>query len=289
MKCGYLGREGSYSYLALREAFPGLIPVSCDTFAEIIESVDTGILERGILPVENSTEGAVTAVMDSLLNLNAASLQGETIYTVRHYLASTDGRIAHVRFAYSHPQAIEQCRHFFRVHYPAIRLVPCESTSKACQLAKDEGMGAAAIASRWAADYHGLKPICGDIQDNQFNQTRFVLLGIGSPTSTGCDKTAIAFSFHHDTAGSLHQILEIFAGHEINLTRIESRPAKMELGKYVFFIDFEGHQQDAHVVAAMEKIQLMTRRFHVFGSFPQAAKIGENSKISDPERDPRKD
>lgn len=270
MICGYLGPQGSYSDLALREAFPTLTPLACHTFSEIIEEVEAGKLDRGLLPVENSTEGAVTLVMDSLLGLTEASIQAEIIYTVCHHLFSVDGDINTVIKAYSHPQAIEQCRHFFKTHYPHIQLMPCESTSTACILAEKQGVGTAAIASHWAGIHHGLKHIRGNIQDNQFNQTRFVLLGKGTSAPTGNDKTAIAFSFHHDRAGSLFQILQIFAETDINLSRIESRPAKMELGQYIFFIDFEGHREEPHVRNVLEKLRLLTRRFYLFGSFPRA-------------------
>ena len=270
MICGYLGPQGSYSDLALREAFPDLTPLACTTFSEIIEEVEGGRLDRGLLPVENSTEGAVTLVMDSLLTLEQASIQAEIIYTVCHHLFSLDGDIKNIKKAYSHPQAIEQCRHFFKNHYPHIQLIPCESTSTACILAAEQGEGSAAIASHWAGSYHGLKHIMGNIQDNQFNQTRFVLLGKGSSKPTGHDKTAIAFSFHRDRAGSLFQILQLFAEAEINLSRIESRPAKMELGQYIFFVDFEGHREELHVQNVLEKLQLLTRRFYLFGSFPRA-------------------
>ena len=267
MKCGYLGPKGSFSYLALVEAFPELTPVACDTFAEITEKVDAGILERAILPVENSTEGAVTSVMDNLLILNQASILAETVLTVTHHLYSVDPGIASIHTVFSHPQAIEQCRHFFRNHFPGIQLIPCESTSAACVLAKERGVGTGAITSKWAGTHNGLQLAARSIQDNRFNQTRFILLGIGHPPATGNDKTAIAFSFHRDYAGSLYLILKIFADQNINLTRIESRPAKMELGQYIFFIDFEGHQNDAAVKEVLEKIGLLTRNLFVFGSF----------------------
>ncbi|SMP68160.1 prephenate dehydratase [Anoxynatronum buryatiense] len=273
MICGYLGPQGSYSYLALTEGFPEMTPEACDTFSEIIEKVDTGAIAAGLLPVENSTEGAVTAVMDSLLTLQHGAIQAEVIYTVCHHLFMAEKDEAAMNTAYSHPQAIEQCRHFFRTHYPGVKLVPCESTSTACLLAKEAGNGTAAIASRWAGLHHGLKPVRGNIQDNRFNQTRFVLLGTGTPQPTGNDKTAIAFSFHRDTAGNLYEILKIFAEANVNLTRIESRPAKMELGQYVFFIDFEGHQQEPAIGAILEKLRLLTRTFIIFGSFPRAQRV----------------
>jgi len=273
MICGYLGPQGSYSYLALTEGFPEMMPEPCDTFAEIIEKVDAGVMGAGLLPVENSTEGAVTAVMDSLLTMQRGAIQAEVIYTVCHHLFRVQGDDTALKTAYSHPQAIEQCRHFFRRHYPEAKLVPCESTSAACLMATQAGDGAADIASHWAGLYHGLEPVRGNIQDNRFNQTRFVLLGTGTTQPTGNDKTAIAFSFHRDTAGNLYEILKIFAEANINLTRIESRPAKMELGQYVFFIDFEGHQQDSAIQDILEKLQLLTRTFYILGSFPKDQRV----------------
>ena len=270
MKCGYLGQKGSFSYLALVEAFPELTPVACDTFAEITEKVDAGILERAILPVENSTEGAVTSVMDNLLVLKQAGILAETVLTVTHHLYSVDPNVASIHTVFSHPQAIEQCRHFFRNHFPDIQLIPCESTSSACVLAKERGIGTGAITSKWAGTHNGLQLAAKSIQDNRFNQTRFILLGIGHPPATGNDKTAIAFSFHRDYAGSLYLILKIFADQNINLTRIESRPAKMELGQYLFFVDFEGHQKDAVVREVLEKVSFMTRNLYIFGSFTRA-------------------
>ena len=272
MECGYLGPKGSYSYLALTDGYPELVPVACSTFTEIIEKIEDHSLPYGFLPVENSTEGAVTAVMDSLLDLNDIVIQGEVTYRIRHHLFSIDGKMEKIHCAISHPQALEQCRGFFRKNFPDIIMQSCESTSAACIEAKKKGCGYGAIASQWAGEYHGLKAAQHDIQDNRFNQTRFVKLGKGDQAPTGKDKTAMAFSFQKDLPGSLHQILKIFADQNINLSRIESRPAKQELGQYIFFIDFHGHCQDKAVKTALREIRKKTRKLYIFGSFPRADK-----------------
>ena len=272
MECGYLGPKGSYSYLALVEAFPKLEPVGCESFIEVLEKVEKSILPYGLLPVENSTEGAVTAVMDSLLDLKDIVIQGEVTYRIRHHLFNASGDISRVEYVISHPQALEQCRRFFRREYPHVKLIGSESTSAACQMAKEKGSQYAAVASMWAGDHNGLKTASMDIQDNRFNQTRFVKLGRGRKAPTGIDKTAIAFSFQEDQPGSLYQILRIFADKNINLSRIESRPAKQEMGQYIFFIDFHGHQEEEPIREVLSKLREKTRKLYIFGSFPRSEK-----------------
>lgn len=272
MECGYLGPKGSYSYLALAEAFPELEPVACESFMDVLEKMEHEVLPFGWLPVENSTEGAVTAVMDSLLDLKDIVLQGEVTYRIRHHLFNDSGDISGVEYVISHPQALEQCRRYFRREYPHIKLIGSESTSAACRTAKEKGSQYAAIASMWAGDHNRLKIAAMDIQDNRFNQTRFIKLGRGRKDPTGADKTAIAFSFEQDQPGSLYQILKIFADENINLSRIESRPAKQELGQYIFFIDFYGHQEEDPIREILLKLRMKTRKLYVFGSFPRSEK-----------------
>lgn len=272
MECGYLGPEGSYSYLALKEAFPQLEPVACSSFMEILEKLENKALAYGILPVENSTEGAVTSVMDSLLDLKEIVIQEEVTYHIRHHLFNTSGQLSEVEYVISHPQALEQCRGFLRKNYPHVKLINSESTSGACLQAQQKGRKYAAVASMWAGTHNGLKVACQDIQDNRFNQTRFVLLGRGEKQPTGIDKTSIAFSFQHDQPGSLYKILKIFADYEINLSRIESRPAKQELGQYIFFIDFYGHQEEEPIPGILELLRKKTRKLYIFGSFPRSEK-----------------
>ncbi|SDJ96651.1 prephenate dehydratase [Natronincola ferrireducens] len=268
MKLGYLGPEGSYSYTAAKYYAPNHMLVGMKTFKEIITAVEEGKLEEGILPIENSTEGAVTQVMDALMKTETSKIQGELILRVRHNLLSIGEAIEEINYVLSHPQALEQCREFFAVNYPHMTLIPCESSSTACQIAKEKGRQYAAIANSWAGENNGLKTLCKDIQDNVNNQTRFIIIGKESILPTGKDKTSIAFSFHDDYPGSLYSILKEFAEEKINLTRIESRPAKIELGKYIFYIDFQGHQKDTRCQGVLNRIEKNINKLKVFGSYP---------------------
>jgi len=271
MKIGYLGPEGSYSYMAGKEYDPKSELIPMKTFRQIINSVELGEIDRGILPIENSTEGAVTEVMDALMTTKSSKIQGEVILQVRHNLLSIEDNAKKLKYIISHPQAIEQCREFFAKHYPQVVFIPCDSTSSACKLAKEKGSQYGAIANNVAAQKNGLKILNNNIQDNCHNQTRFVVIGEGNQIPTGRDKTSIAFSFHDDFPGSLYMILKEFADENINLTRIESRPAKSEMGKYIFYIDFNGHQKDIKSKIILDNIEKKTRKLKVFGSYP----IGE--------------
>ncbi|WP_300298029.1 prephenate dehydratase [Anaerosolibacter sp.] len=268
MMLGYLGPEGSYSHTAARQYARDGILVGMKNFKQIITAVEEGTIEEGILPIENSTEGAVTQVMDHLMDTSNSKINGELILHVRHNLLSTGENVEELRYVLSHPQALEQCREFFENHYPHIQLTSCESTSYACKIAREKGLGYGAIANNLAAKNHGLKILHKDIQDNVNNQTRFVVIGRENAAATGMDKTSIAFSFHEDFPGSLYRVLKEFAEEKINLTRIESRPAKTELGKYIFYVDFEGHQEDAKSKIVLKNIENITNKLKIFGSYP---------------------
>jgi len=268
MQLGYLGPAGSYSYEAALLYSRQARPVAMKAFSEIIRGVEDGIIDEGILPIENSTEGAVTAVMDGLLKTKLAQIKGEVVLPVVHNLLGTGEKPADIRYVYSHPQAIEQCREFFQKNYPSAVLLPCESSSFACINAKKNGSAYGAIANTNAGEIYGLKTLFESVQDNFFNQTRFVILSREPSPPGGRDKTSIAFTFHNDRPGSLFRVLQEFAVEEINLTRIESRPAKAELGKYVFFIDFCGHSQTPEVRKILTNIAAMTNLFKILGSYP---------------------
>lgn len=267
MIIGYLGPEGSYSYEAALSYTEKASLEKMHTFREIIEGVEKGTIDIGVLPIENSTEGAVTQVMDGLLTMSLASIQGELIQQIHHHLLSK-GKLDDLIHVFSHPQAIEQCREFFYHKMPHITLIPCKSSSDACRIVSEKGVEYGAIASESAGIIHGLKTIAADIEDNSYNQTRFIIIGRDKTVVTGNDKTSIAFSFYDDHPGSLFQVLKEFATENINLTRVESRPAKAELGKYVFYIDFIGHIKDEAVIRVMNNVKIITNKFVVFGSYP---------------------
>lgn len=268
MELGYLGPEGSYSYIAANHYAGDGDIIAMKTFRQIITAVEEGTIEAGMLPIENSTEGAVTQVMDGLMNTVTSKIQGEMILQVRLNLLSVGENIEELRYVLSHPQPLEQCREFMVNHFPQVVLRPCGSTSEACKIAREEGKEYGAIANSWAAENNGLKILHRDIQDNANNQTRFIIIGRENTEPTGRDKTSIAFSFHDDFPGSLHSVLREFAEEKINLSRIESRPAKTELGKYIFYIDFHGHQEDIKSKKVLNNIERITNKLKIFGSYP---------------------
>lgn len=272
MKLGYLGPLGSYSYeVACRYAEKAAAAVECiplPGFAAIVDGVERGELDSGILPVENSTYGAVANAMDMLLSLGKAAVCGEMILAIEHCLLSTGRNLGEIQYVYSHEQALEQCHDFFSQRYPHIQQIPCSSTSQACRLAKEKGPAYGAVASKTAAQIYSLLVAEHNIQDNAFNQTRFLIISGKRFPPTGRDKTSIAFAFPGDCPGNLYNILRSFAGSNINLTRIESRPAKNTMGKYIFYIDFLGHLQNTADEGVLAEIRQQVEWLKILGSYP---------------------
>ncbi|MEN6567298.1 MAG: prephenate dehydratase [Veillonellales bacterium] len=272
MKLGYLGPSGSYSYeAACRYAVKSGEEAECipfSGFAAIINGVEQGSLDSGILPVENSTYGAVANAMDMLLSLCKTAVCGEIILDIEHCLLSSNPNINEIQYVYSHEQALEQCHNFFFERYPHIKQIFCSSTSQACQLAKKNGAAYGAVAGKTAAELYNLLVAEQNIQDNAFNQTRFLIIGGNRFAPTGWDKTSIAIAFPGDCPGNLYKILKSFADRNINLTRIESRPAKNTMGKYVFYIDFLGHIQADANVSLLEEIEKQVEWLKILGSYP---------------------
>lgn len=267
MKIGYLGPIGSYSYAAAKAYDSNADFIALKTFYEIIKSVECGRLDKGILPIENSTEGAVTSVMDGLLNTGKSNIIGEIVIPIYHNIISAEKEVKNIKHVYSHVQAIEQTREYFNKNYPEITFTPCSSTSKACIFAGEMGMGYGAIGNEESAEIYELNIVERNIQDNRFNQTRFIIIGeeVGRPY--GKLKTSIAFSCRDDRPGLLYDVLKEFACRNINLTRIESRPAKSEIGKYIFYIDFLGSRDEDVVKEILLHIKKSTDMLKVFGSY----------------------
>ena len=274
MKLGYLGPVGSYSYEAAGNYSArfghAVTLVAVSNFADIIDGVEAGTLDGGLVPVENSTYGAVATAMDLLLKLGRSQVCGEYVLNIEHCLLSSGRRAEDIRFVYSHEQALEQCRNFFRKEHPLIEMITCTSTSQACKLALAGGDYHGAVASSKAAAMYGLNILVENIQDNPCNQTRFLYIGKEGSQPSGNDKTSIAFAFASDHPGCLYNVFRLFAERGINMTRVESRPAKQLMGEYIFFIDFIGHVEDVLVAAVLDAIRAQTAWVKVFGSYPAA-------------------
>ncbi|MGI6091807.1 MAG: prephenate dehydratase [Veillonellaceae bacterium] len=272
MKIGYLGPPGSYSHEAACQYSANVAKdvqlIALPTFSAIIEGVERGVIANGIIPIENSTHGAVAVAMDSLVNLNNSTVCGEVVLNIEHYLLSANGVDNEIKYVFSHEQALGQCREFFLNRYPHIEFIQCGSTSQACELAKKNGSTYGAIAGKPAAKLYGLKVAAENVQDNDYNQTRFLIIGSTPPAPTGQDKTSIVFAFHDDCPGSLFGVMKAFATRDINLTRIESRPAKHTMGKYIFYIDFNGHAKEEACQAALQNIAGQVSWLKILGSYP---------------------
>lgn len=266
LRVAFLGPEGTFSHLAALRRFGNsalyLPQVSID---DVFAEVEKGAADVGITPVENSSEGAVSATMDQFIDSNLL-ICGEIFSKIRHVLMSKEETLESISVVYSHTQALNQCRNWLRVNLPAASLMPESSTAEAARIALTRS-GAAAIGNEVTATQHDLKILASDIQDSLSNTTRFLLLGKNKSAPTGSDRTSMVFAAPH-VPGSLHRALEHFAKRSVNLTRIESRPMKNKNWEYFFFVDIEGHQESRMVKEAIESLRLEVDFLKILGSYP---------------------
>ena len=265
----YLGPAGTWSELAALQfggAAATLLPLN--SMGGVVSAVETGLADTGVLPVENSLEGAVGTTLDLLIHEARLRITAEVVVPVRHMLMARPGKRVHeIKVLRSHPQALGQCRRFIERCLPNVQTVASLSTSAAvAEMLEDEH--GAAIATARAADLYPVEILARDIQDRDSNATRFVVLGIHDSPPTGDDKTSLCFSVRANRAGALVEVLQIIAAGGINLSKVESRPAGDQLGKYIFLLDLDGHRDDPHVGAVLESVRRVTDLFKVFGSYP---------------------
>ena len=270
-RIGVLGPQGTYSEKAAliwSKEKAGAALVYYPDFDYVLEAVQKGEVEAGIVPVENSLEGAVTAVMDLLLRLDVV-IVGEVNLPIKHCLVG-QGQ-GEIRVILSHPQALAQCRQYLHEHYPEAEIRTTGSTSHAARLAQ-EFPEMAAIAGQDTAERYGLSILAREIQDARDNITRFIVAGREGVGASGRDKTSLIIYLDKDRPGALFSILEEFARRNINLTRIESRPSRKGLGDYYFYIDLVGHIQDQAVGEAVAAARTKAAMIRVLGSYPRAEK-----------------
>jgi prephenate dehydratase len=270
-RVGYLGPPGTFSEEAVGRCDLAAAAERRDypTIAEVFEAVLRGDIDGGLLPIENSLEGAVTATLDLLAHRPGLRIRREVLLPVRQNLLAPPGvRLEEVRRVLSIPIAFAQCQGFFRARLPGVPMEPALSTAEAAQLAASRP-DAAAVASRAAAARYGLELLAEDIQDSDENVTRFVLVAREDEKPTGRDRTSIAFTLDRDRPGGLYEVLGEFARRQINLSKIESRPNRQALGHYVFFVDFEGHRQDPLGAEAIAGVLARVHALHLLGSYPR--------------------
>lgn len=269
IKVAYLGPEDSYSHLASIERFGQSVEfMRVGSIAAVFEEVNRGHADFGVVPLENSTDGRVADTLDMFMRLPQLKICAEVRLPIHHNLiANCDQQ--QIRRIYSKPQALSQCRNWLSKNVPHASLHEVASTATAAELAQREP-GAAAVASRQAAVRYGLRILFADIEDSVSNETRFAVIGNQESPRTGEDKTAIMFRIPHHP-GSLVEALGVFKSNKLNLTWIESFPARSPRSEYVFFVDFEGHIEDPKVKRGLAALEAHCEQLTILGSYPIAS------------------
>ena len=269
LRIGFLGPPGSFSHLAARRQFGASVEYdNLADIASIFHAVARHDNDYGLVPIENSSEGSVSATLDGLLD-SSVQVVAELLLPVHHnLLANCDA--PEIRRIYSHPQALGQCRRWLATQFPRVEQVATASTSQAAEIAAahaDEG--AAAIGSTLAGKIHDVHVQFENIEDNPNNCTRFFVIGHQRPAPTGDDKTAILFTTQHKP-GALAVVLDVLRDAGINLTHIDKRPNQRANWEYSFFIDVVGHIDEPDVARAVAAAAEHCLHLHVLGSFPRA-------------------
>ncbi len=267
----FLGPEGTFTHAAAAKQFGQSARFhAVESIAEVFAAVEAGRARFGVVPVENTTEGAVTPTLDALAETQATIL-GEILVKVEHFLMATPAASRTGEFAQiaSHPQVLAQCRRYLAENHPGVPTLPTASSAVAAKLALEQP-GTAAIGSRLAARLYGLQVVESSIQDHPGNVTRFLVIGLGRMTAaTGEDRTSLVISVK-DEVGVLERLIRQFSRNKVNLSMIESRPLLGRPWEYRFFIDVSGYVSDdavARALKAVDKIALSTK---VLGSYPVA-------------------
>jgi len=269
MRVAYLGPEGTYSQEAALKHFGGGGPLkACASIDEVFRQVETGAVGYAVVPVENSTEGAVGRSLDLLLT-TSARVCGEVMLPVRQCLMSKASTREGIRTVYSHTQSLAQCQRWLARHLPHAKQIAVVSNAEAARKAAAE-KAAAAIASKTAAELYGLNVLAKNIEDESKNTTRFLVLATHDAERSGKDKTSLILSTRN-VPGAIHDLLTPLARNGVSMTKLESRPARTGLWEYVFYVDLEGHRDDGEVARALADLERKASLFKNLGSYPAAA------------------
>lgn len=272
----FLGPKGTYSHEAAL-LFAGLLNIEdddllpCPSFNEIFDAVDRGRCEFGVVPVENSLEGSVTATMDNFAFSSAATILGETILSIHHcLLLHPEAEHSDITTVASHAQGLAQCRRYLAHNFPQVKTITTSSTAESAQIAA-KNKHIAGIANEYATHFYAARIEDRNIEDHFGNQTAFALIGRqGHPPvlSGGKPKTSLALFLRENRAGALMMVLAELAYAGINMTRLQSRPTKQQLGNYMFFIDFEGSAEDPAIQTALNCLRMKLREVKILGTYP---------------------
>lgn len=275
-KVGYLGPRASFTEQAVKNVFTEANKVSFESIYECLDAVKNNVVDYGVVPLENTIEGSVTVTLDYLIHEESLPIIAEIIVPITQHLMVNPANVAkEIKTVYSHPHALAQCRKYLSVHYPKMVQTQTLSTSAAAQFVADNpDMPYGAIANELAAEQYHLTILNRAIHDFDINHTRFIVvvkkgrekeLSIFSGIST---KTTLIVTLPSDQAGALHQVLSAFAWRKINLSKIESRPMKTGLGRYLFIIDIEGSGESVLISSAMNELEALGCGVVCLGSYP---------------------
>jgi len=268
LRVAYLGPRGTFSEMALLAHFGhGVEAVACPSIDEVFRSTEAGNTDFGVVPVENSTEGAVNRSLDLMLQ-TPLSILGETAVDVRHNLMTRSGTRQGITRVCAHPQALAQCAGWLDRNMPGVERVSVSSNAEGARLASLDDK-VAGIAAETAAALYSLTIADAGIQDDPSNRTRFLIVGRYRCGPSGADQTSLLLSVP-DRAGAGHALIEPLARHGVSMKRFESRPARQGSWEYYFYIDLLGHQDDPPVAAALAEIRAHAAFFKVLGSYPRA-------------------
>ncbi|MBL8498315.1 prephenate dehydratase [Nitrosomonas sp. JL21] len=271
MSVAYLGPNGTFSEEAALKRFGSAITeIACDSIDDVFRNVESDTASYGVVPVENSSEGAVGRTMDLLLQ-TPLMICGEIQLPVHQFLMAQHTDLTRITNVSSHPQSLAQCHHWLKAnlpHVPTTAFINAASNADAARQAASDSQ-TAAIASRRAAELYELSICAENIEDDPNNTTRFVVIGKQETLPSGKDKTSLVMATDN-RSGAIYQLLEPLAQHGVSMSRLESRPSRTGLWQYVFFVDLEGHQQNEQVAAALSGLRDRAIFLKILGSYPTA-------------------
>ncbi len=268
LRVAYLGPHGTFSEAAVFQRFGQATDgLPADSIDGVFSAVESGAANYGLVPVENSTEGAIGRTLDLLLSSNL-NICGEVLLQVHQCVLSNENDLSLIRKIYSHPQSFGQCQGWLNTHVPHAERITASSNADAARMAAEESF-AAAVAGAQAAAHFKLKLLAENIEDDSRNTTRFLVIGKQEVAPSGRDKTSLVMSAAN-RPGAVHDLLVPLAQHGVSMTKLESRPSRAGLWEYVFYVDIEGHQADAKVAAALAQLRQIAAFVKVLGSYPVA-------------------
>jgi len=270
LKISYLGPEGTFTQTAVYKHFGHSVRgLPFSTIDEVFQEVESGAADFGVVPIENSTEGTINHTLDMFLT-SPLKIGGEVELRIEQHLLRTDEGLDSIERICAHEQSLAQCRGWLREYLPHVELIGVSSNATGARRSRDE-QGTAAIGGKAAAEVYNLKILVNNIEDRPDNTTRFLVIGRELLTSSGKDKTTVLVSTPGTAgAGVLHALLQPFATHGVSMTRIESRPSRRQNWDYVFFIDLEGHAEEAPLKDALAELQEGSSLYRLIGAYPKA-------------------